>query len=87
MKKSQEKNLITELEHDVANELRRERKVVADHFPLGFALAGAFGGSMLFAGVNGIIQTIPWLKENPIYMLIGGFLILAATGTLYKKLG
>lgn len=87
MKKSQEKNIIREIEHDVAQEFRRERKVMSDHFPLGFALAGAFGGSMLFAGVNGIIQNIPWLKENPVYMLVVGFFILAATGTLYKKLG
>ena len=87
MKKSQEKNVILELERDITQEFKRERKRLSQHFPLGFALAGAFGGSMLFAGVNGIIQAIPWLKENPVYMMLAGACILAITGSLYKKLG
>lgn len=87
MKKSQEKNIIKELEHDVQMEFRRERKVLSEHFPLGFALAGAFGASMLFAGVSGIIQAIPALKDNPVFMMIAGAIILMATGTLYKRLG
>lgn len=87
MKKSEEKNIVRDLEHDLRVEFNRERRRIAKHFPLGFALAGVFGGSMLLAGVSGIIQSVAFLKENPILMLLGGLVILAATGTLYKKLG
>lgn len=87
MKRSEEKNVVQKLEHDIKAEFRKERKIVAEHFPLGFALAGAFGASLLFAGVNSIIQALPYLKDNPVYMIIIGLAVLAATGTLYKKLG
>ncbi len=56
-------------------------------FPLLFTLLAAFGAAATFYGIQGIIEKIPILANNPYISLVVGLLILVLTGKLYKKLG
>ena len=74
-------------EKALVERLARTQKSVFGRFPLIFTLLGAFGAAGTFAGLNGIIEKIPFLSNNPIVLLVVGLLILAITGKLYQKLG
>jgi energy-converting hydrogenase Eha subunit E len=62
------------------------RTSVLKRFPILFSLLTTLGVATTFLGFEKIVSTIPFLDQNPIVMLILGINILAATGTLYKKL-
>lgn len=62
------------------------RKAVFNRFPLLFTLLGTFGLVATFYGFEGIIDRIDILSQNPWILLGTGIGILAATGSLYKKL-
>ena len=62
------------------------REAAFNRFPLGFALLGTFGVVAIFYGFEGLIDRIDILANNPWILLATGLAILAATGTLYKKL-
>ncbi len=64
MKKTQDANVVGKIHHTIKNEFVRERQRIAKQFPLGFTLAVAFGVSLVFSGVNGIIQHVSFLKNN-----------------------
>lgn len=62
------------------------RTSVLKRFPILFSLLTTFGVATTFLGFEKIVSTIPLFDQNPFVMLILGISILAATGTLYKKL-
>lgn len=62
------------------------RKAAFDRFPLVFTLLGTFGLVATFYGFEGIIDRSRILSENPWILLGTGVGVLAATGSLYKKL-
>lgn len=69
------------------NQLFNEKgKSVFSRYPLTFALLVVFGVTMVTQGVKDLLLEIPFLKNQPLIMLVGGILILIITGTLYKKL-
>jgi hypothetical protein len=63
------------------------RKSAGKRFPVLFALLATSGVSATLFGIERLIIDITWLNDRPIVVLIIGVLILALTGTLYKKLG
>ncbi|MEI7810747.1 MAG: hypothetical protein WCI41_04330 [bacterium] len=67
--------------------LGKRSKNVFGRYPLTFALLIFFGVVMVTEGVKDILKEIPYFENNPWVMLLIGLLILAITGTLYKKLG
>lgn len=84
MKNSQDS--LAKAEKAVLDTLTSTKKSVFSRFPLLFTLLGAFGVACVFAGMNGILSKFELLSNNPFLMLGFGLLILAFTGTLYKKL-
>ncbi len=62
------------------------RKSVLSRFPIIFSLLTTFGVATTFLGFEKIVSNIDFLDRHPMFMLIVGISILAATGTLYKKL-
>lgn len=62
------------------------RTSVLKRFPILFSLLTTLGVATTFLGFEKIVSNIPFLDQNPLLMLILGISILAATGTLYKKL-
>lgn len=64
-----------------------EKRVNAEaRFPLLTALFATFGFVSLLYGLEKIIDNIKFLSNNPVVLLILGLVILAITGTVYKKL-
>lgn len=49
-------------------------------------LLGTFGLVSVFYGFEGIIDSVTFLGDNPIVLLIIGVIILITTGTIYTKL-
>jgi energy-converting hydrogenase Eha subunit E len=62
------------------------RTSVLKRFPILFSLLTTLGVATTFLGFEKIVSNITFLDQNPLLMLILGISILAATGTLYKKL-
>ena len=56
-------------------------------YPLTFALLIFFGVLMVTEGLKEILKEITFFQDKPFTMMVIGLLILAITGTLYKKLG
>ncbi|MCF7831530.1 MAG: hypothetical protein K9M36_01425 [Candidatus Pacebacteria bacterium] len=59
---------------------------VLSRYPLVFSFLVVFGVGMTLKGFERIIDQIPFLKENPILLLLTGLLVLTFTGSLYKWL-
>lgn len=55
-------------------------------FPILFTLLVAFGVSAVMFGFEQFFLDVPLFNNNPLFVLLGGVLILILTGTLYKKL-
>ena len=55
-------------------------------FPFLFLGLSTFGGVAVFYGFEKIIDRTPYLADNPLGILIAGFIILLLTGALYRKL-
>ena len=64
-----------------------KRKAACHRFPLVFTLLGTFGVVATLYGFERIIDDIPLFADSPYILLIFGLLVLAFTGTLYRKLG
>lgn len=62
------------------------RKSAFARFPLLFTMSGALGAAMFFYGFNTFLDTVPSVFEHPIVVMVAGFLLLIATGTVYKRL-
>ena len=86
MKQTQKPHTIAETEEQIAREFIRERNIIISKFPLPFALLGAFGLVATFYGFEHLIDSVPFLVENPLLLLALGILSLAITGKFYKKL-
>lgn len=59
---------------------------VFGRYPLLFSSLATFGFLATIYGFERVLDQIPLLRENPIIILLAGILILALTGTLYKRL-
>lgn len=55
-------------------------------YPLTFMIFIFIGVVAVSDGMKDIITSIPFFEEHPWRLLLTGFVILIATGTLYKKL-
>ena len=77
---------IIEKEKKLAKKVDERRQAVFDRFPLIFTMLGTFGVVATFYGFERLIDKIDLLSNNPWILLGTGVGILAATGSLYKKL-
>ncbi len=66
--------------------LQPYRKSVFRRFPILFTLLVTFGIAAVFYGFERVIADSIWLGSRPWLILGIGLLILALTGTLFKKL-
>jgi hypothetical protein len=82
MKKDQKKDMDSKL----VERLAKSKETAFHRFPLLFAMLAAFGIVITNNGIQGLINKIPWLDNNPFVTLLVGVVILLFTGTLYKKL-
>ncbi len=73
-------------EKKLVSSVDSRRKAAFERFPLLFTLLGTFGLVATFYGFEAMIDSIDVLADNPWLLLATGVGILAATGTLYKKL-
>jgi len=73
------------LAHDMEKLLETRRQEALHRYPLLITLSAAFGLVSIFYGFEAIINQLG-LQDNPLILLGLGVGILAATGTLYKKL-
>ena len=71
---------------DVENQITSRRDSVFERFPLLFTLLGTFGVATTLYGVEGLINKVHFLSNNPVIAFATGLLVLVFTGTLYKKL-
>jgi uncharacterized integral membrane protein len=78
--------VVTKATTEVDTYISPIRTSVLKRFPILFSLLTTLGVATTFLGFEKIVSTIPFLDQNPFVMLILGISILAATGTLYKKL-
>lgn len=78
--------VVTKATTEVDTYINPLRTSVLNRFPILFSLLTTFGVATTFLGFEKIVSTIPLLDQHHIIMLILGISILAATGTLYKKL-
>lgn len=78
---------IRHLEKDIEEKVISYQKNAISRFPFIFLGLSTFGGVMIFYGFEKIIDQTPFLSDNPLGMLIVGFMILVLTGALYRKLG
>ena len=70
----------------ISKVVAKQRQAVFERWPLLFTLLATFGLVAILYGFEGIIDTIPLLRENPLMMLVVGVAVLGFTGTLYKRL-
>ena len=59
---------------------------VFSRYPLTFALLILFGVTMVTQGIKDLLLEVPLFQNKPFIMLLAGLIVLAITGTLYKKL-
>jgi hypothetical protein len=74
------------LSNDVNKTIAPKTKSVFRRYPVTFGLLILFGGIILHEGLKGLLKKFGLLEISPIYLVIVGLVILAITGTLYKKL-
>lgn len=74
---------LTRQVHDMADEHGRH---TFQKYPLTFSFLGAFGFAAIIYGFNKSVEQVQFFKENPLFVLVSGIIILLITGRLYKKL-
>ncbi len=77
---------VTKVTTETDTYIKPLRKSVLARFPIVFSLLTTFGVATTFLGFEKIVSNVAFLDRHPVLMLILGISILAATGTLYKKL-
>ena len=75
-----------DITRDVNNYMRKRGRSVFARYPLLFSLLGTFGVVLVIHGFDGVVKNIPVLNDRPALLLAAGILILALTGTLYKRI-
>lgn len=78
--------VVTKTAKDMNGYISPLRTSVLTRFPIVFSLLTTLGVATTFLGFEKIVSNISFLDQHPVIMLILGISILAATGTLYKKL-
>ncbi len=75
---------------NISNKINRtmepHAKNVLLRYPVTFSLLILSGVIALHEGLKGVLKNMGLLELDPVYLLIVGLIILAITGTLYKKL-
>lgn len=66
--------------------IRPYQRTAFRRFPVLFTLLTTFGVASVFFGFERFIMEIEWLNDRPLLILGMGLLVLALTGTLYKRL-
>lgn len=74
------------IEESLKDRVVQAQKSAVERFPFLFLGLSTFGGVAVFYGFEKIIDKTPYLADNPIGILLAGFIILAGTGALYRKL-
>ncbi len=77
---------LEEMGGSLTGKAKRMRDTAFTRFPVVFALLTTFGLVATFYGFEKVIDEIAFFSENPVTVLSAGLLVLALTGTLYKKL-
>ncbi len=77
---------VEELTKGANNFMKRRGRSVFGRYPLVFSFLGTFGVVLIIHGIEGVIDKISVLHDRPILILIVGILLLALTGTLYKRI-
>jgi len=70
----------------LGGQAKRLRDSAFSRFPVLIVFLSTFGLVSTFYGFEKVIDQIPFFVENPLMVLATGILILAFTGTLFKKL-
>ena len=73
------------LTSEIDQKMKKRSEAVLQRYPLTFAFLVLLGAMAVAEGVKGIFKTVGF-EEHPLYLLLGGLVILTITGTLYKKL-
>jgi hypothetical protein len=79
-------NVLAKTTTEVDRYIAPVRTSVISRYPVLFSLLVTMGVAATFLGFEKLVSSVPILDENPVLLLIVGISILAATGTLYKKL-
>ena len=74
------------VEHSIEQKVSHYQRNAIQRFPFLFLGLSTFGGVAVFYGFEKIIDRTPYLADNPVGILISGFIILLLTGALYRKL-
>lgn len=74
-------------EKKIEKTIKPVRKKVYKEFPVLFLLLITLGVTATISGLEQLLLQINFLQNNPFVLLVIGVLLLAFTGTLYKKLG
>jgi hypothetical protein len=69
------------------NKIMADRaKTVFRRYPITFGLLILVAVTALHEGLKGLMKQLGLLDLDPLYLLLGGLIILTVTGKLYKKL-
>lgn len=77
----------TDVDDKIIEKAAKHRESIAEHYPLTFALLGTFGLVSTFYGFEKLIDSIPFLANNPWFLLLIGLTTLLITGLALRKLG
>jgi len=75
-----------EITREINDYMRKRGRSVFGRYPLLFSLLGTFGVVLAIHGFDRIIESIPFLDKHPVLLLLSGIVVLALTGTLYKRI-
>jgi hypothetical protein len=78
---------VGKVEKEMETLMQPVQNTVFSRFPILFTLLVTFGVSTTFLALERIVTSFTYLNEHPFVMLSIGLVVLALTGTLYKKLG
>ncbi len=77
---------VEEVTKEVNNYMQKRGRSVFGRYPLLFSLLGTFGVVLVLHGFDRLVGNIPFLNDRPTLLLTAGIIILALTGSLYKRI-
>lgn len=89
MQESEIKHRLKNIEQSVVlfeKTIAKRRDSVLQRFPTLFLFLSTFGVVCILYSLEKMIDTTPFLTQNPYILFIVGTAILVITGALYKKL-
>lgn len=84
-----EKDPIQEIEkmiREIHDSVSGYTNPVLRRYPLIFAFLVTFSVAAILHGFELVTDEIPFIHNNPYFLILAGIVILILTGTLYKKL-